>query len=112
MQFVLSKYVGTYLWSKTPTVAVVVWDVYISEVDLLTGLPDGIFPKPKILIWANFGWYWNEKGCYLYYIAIWNVCISAIWNILWAFGNLVAIWYIFPRFGILCQVNLATVVTK
>jgi hypothetical protein len=26
-----------------------------------------------------------------------------IWYILWAFGNIVVIWYIFPRFGILCQ---------
>jgi hypothetical protein len=29
--------------------------------------------------------------------------ITAIWKILWAFGNLLAIWYIFPRFGIVCQ---------
>jgi hypothetical protein len=28
---------------------------------------------------------------------------TAIWYILWPFGNVVAIWYIFPRFGILCQ---------
>jgi hypothetical protein len=27
----------------------------------------------------------------------------AIWYNLWPFGNVVAIWYIFPRFGILCQ---------
>jgi hypothetical protein len=27
----------------------------------------------------------------------------AIWYILWTLGNLVAIRYIFPRFGILCQ---------
>jgi hypothetical protein len=26
-----------------------------------------------------------------------------LWNILRPFGNLVAIWYHFPRFGILCQ---------
>jgi hypothetical protein len=25
------------------------------------------------------------------------------WNILWTFGNVVVIWYIFSRFGILCQ---------
>jgi hypothetical protein len=24
----------------------------------------------------------------------------AIWNILWPFGNLLEVWYIFPRFGI------------
>jgi hypothetical protein len=34
--------------------------------------------------------------------------ITAIWNILWLLGNLVTIWYIFPRFGILCKENLAT----
>jgi hypothetical protein len=27
--------------------------------------------------------------------------ISAIWYILWQFGNLVAVWYISPRYGIL-----------
>jgi hypothetical protein len=27
----------------------------------------------------------------------------AIWYILWPFGNLVAIWHIFPRFGMLCR---------
>jgi hypothetical protein len=25
--------------------------------------------------------------------------ITAVWNILWPFSNLVAIWYIFPSFG-------------
>jgi hypothetical protein len=28
---------------------------------------------------------------------------TAIWNILRPFGNVVAIWYIFPQFGILRQ---------
>jgi hypothetical protein len=28
---------------------------------------------------------------------------TAIWYIVWSFGNVVVIWYIFPRFGILCQ---------
>jgi hypothetical protein len=28
---------------------------------------------------------------------------TAICYILWPFGNVVVIWYIFPRFGILCQ---------
>jgi hypothetical protein len=27
----------------------------------------------------------------------------AIWYILWPFGNVAVIWYIFLRFGILCQ---------
>jgi hypothetical protein len=30
-------------------------------------------------------------------------CITAICYILWSFGNFVVIWYIFPRFGTLCQ---------
>jgi hypothetical protein len=30
------------------------------------------------------------------------VCSMAIWNILWSFGNSVAIWYIFHRFGMMC----------
>jgi hypothetical protein len=29
--------------------------------------------------------------------------LTAIWYMQWAFGNFVSIWYIFPRFGILCQ---------
>jgi hypothetical protein len=29
--------------------------------------------------------------------------ITAIWYILLSFGNLVIIWYIFHRFGVLCQ---------
>jgi hypothetical protein len=29
--------------------------------------------------------------------------ITAIWYILWPFGNFVVILYISPRFGILCQ---------
>jgi hypothetical protein len=29
--------------------------------------------------------------------------ITSIWYILWPFSNLDAIWYIFPRFGTLCQ---------
>jgi hypothetical protein len=55
--------------------------------------------KPKIPIWVNFGEPWNGKR----------------WHILWSFGIFyghfgifyghlyLVIWYIFPRFGILCQ---------
>jgi hypothetical protein len=28
---------------------------------------------------------------------------TVIWYSLWPFGNVVVIWYIFHRFGILCQ---------
>jgi hypothetical protein len=31
------------------------------------------------------------------------VYFMAIWYSLWPFGNVVVIWYIFPRFGILCH---------
>jgi hypothetical protein len=30
---------------------------------------------------------------------------TVIWYILWPFGNVVVIWYIFPRFCILCLEN-------
>jgi hypothetical protein len=33
---------------------------------------------------------------------------TVICCLLWPFGNVVVIRYIFPRFGILCQENLAT----
>jgi hypothetical protein len=36
-------------------------------------------------IWVNFEGPWNEKS----------------WYILWPLCNLVAIWYFFPRFGLL-----------
>jgi hypothetical protein len=79
------------------------------------GLPDDfhIF-RPKIPIWANFGGPWNGKGWYIMYMTIWNILqpfqiyydhfkyITTIWYNLWHFGNLEAIWYIFPRFGIMC----------
>jgi hypothetical protein len=35
-----------------------------------------------------------------HYMAIRNIT-TAVWYILWPFGNLVAIWYISPRFGTL-----------
>jgi hypothetical protein len=28
---------------------------------------------------------------------------TVIWLILWTFGNVVVNWYIFPRFGVLCE---------
>jgi hypothetical protein len=48
---------------------------------------------------VNCGGPWNGKAWYVYSMAI----ITAIWYILWPFGNLAPIWYIFSRFGILCQ---------
>jgi hypothetical protein len=55
------------------------------------------FFKPQFPIWVNF---WDEKGWYIlwpsgiYYGYFVHFC---------PFCNLVAIWYIFPRFGMLCQ---------
>jgi hypothetical protein len=38
----------------------------------------------------------------VYFMAIWNI-LRSFWYILWPFGNVVVIWYVFPRFGNLCQ---------
>jgi hypothetical protein len=35
-------------------------------------------------------------------LSFWNSS-TVIWYILWSFGCLVAIWYIFPVFGIFCH---------
>jgi hypothetical protein len=45
---------------------------------------------------SNLGKYWRalESKRLVYSVDI--------WYILWPFGDLEAIWYIFPRFGILC----------
>jgi hypothetical protein len=51
--------------------------------------------KPKITIWVNFGLAGNGKNG-IFYIFIRTFCIF--------YGHL-AIWYIFPHFGILCQEN-------
>jgi hypothetical protein len=42
---------------------------------------------------------WKKVGLFYGHF----VYISTIWNILWLYGDLVAIGYIFPLFGILCQ---------
>jgi hypothetical protein len=42
---------------------------------------------------------WKNVGIFFGHLEY----ITAIWYILWPFGNLVAIWFIVPRFGILCQ---------
>jgi hypothetical protein len=56
------------------------------------GLPDGICVFiPKIQIWSIFGGPWNEKSWYIL------LSFGIYYGI---FGNLMAMWYIFPRFGI------------
>jgi hypothetical protein len=52
----------------------------------------------------NLGKFWRALKWkrLLNSLAIWNILLPFI-TILWPFGNLVAIWYIFQRFGLLCQ---------
>jgi hypothetical protein len=48
----------------------------------------------------NLDKFWRalERKLLVYFMPIYGYCY-----VLWSFGNFVAIWYIFPRFGILCQ---------
>jgi hypothetical protein len=56
--------------------------------------------KPRVLIWVNLGGPWIEKvGILCGHLKY----ITAIRYILWQLGSLVAIWYIFSRFGLLCK---------
>jgi hypothetical protein len=55
------------------------------------GLPDGIFFRPKIPVWVQFGGSCHGRCWYMYYMSIWSICGSlvnfeAIWYILWLFG--------------------------
>jgi hypothetical protein len=43
------------------------------------------------------------KCWYLYFMLISNIVRTVIWYILWPFSNFAVFWYMFPRFGILCQ---------
>jgi hypothetical protein len=53
--------------------------------------------KPKIPIWVNFVGPQNGKCWYI-------LCsLGVVYSHLVYFGNVVVLWYIFPRFGILCQ---------
>jgi hypothetical protein len=74
------------------------------------GLPDGLFLKPKIPIWVNFGgscklqWkilvygqFGNFSGHFVYFMALW-------------FMYFVVIWYIFPVLVYCTTKNLATLV--
>jgi hypothetical protein len=62
-----------------------------------TGLPDGIFFKPKTPFWVNFGGSCNGRSCIFY---VYLVYFMAIWYILRPFGIFMAIWYILWLFGI------------
>jgi hypothetical protein len=63
-------------------------------------LPDGLFSNQK----DQFGYILEGQrvenaGIFYGHLEYFTV----IWYILWPFGNVVAIWYIFSRFGTLCQ---------
>jgi hypothetical protein len=72
--------------------------IHLSYVE--SGLPDVAFFKPKFLFLENIGWSLNGKFWYMYFMALWSV--------LRPFGifyghlvNVVSVWYIFSRFGML-----------
>jgi hypothetical protein len=53
---------------------------------------------------TNLGKFWRafELKIVVYFMVIWNI-LRSFGVFLWPFGNVVVIWYIFHRFGILCQ---------
>jgi hypothetical protein len=64
------------------------------------GLPDGSFSNQKSQFGQILEGLGMEKaGIFFGYFEY----IKAIWHMVGPFGNLMAIWYLFPRFGILCQ---------
>jgi hypothetical protein len=66
------------------------------------GLQDGTVSNQKSL----FGYILEGLGMEKVGILFGHLkYITAIYYILWPFGNLVAVWYILPRFGILCKDN-------
>jgi hypothetical protein len=62
------------------------------------GLPDGLFSNQKIQIWVTLDGLRMENDGILYGHLEY---FTAIWYILWPFGNVVVIWYILPCFGTL-----------
>jgi hypothetical protein len=64
------------------------------------------FQTKKIPIWVNFG---GPKNGKFYAHFEYN---TAIWYILWPFGNFVAIWYIFPVLVFCVNKNLATLMQR
>jgi hypothetical protein len=58
--------------------------------------------KPKIPILFIF-WRALDWKKLVYFVVIWNNLQSIGICILWPFGNVAIIWYIFPHFGTVCQ---------
>jgi hypothetical protein len=56
------------------------------------------FQTKNLEFWRAFEW---KRLAYIFYGHL--EYITAIWYIPWPFGNFVAMWYLFPRFGVLCQ---------
>jgi hypothetical protein len=73
---------------------------FLWRVDNRPGLPGDIFSNQK----SQFGHI--LEGLVMKMVGIFYghlEYLTVIWYILWSFGNLMAIWDIFHRFGILCQ---------
>jgi hypothetical protein len=51
------------------------------------------------------GKFWKDLECkrFVHILYVHLEQIMVLWYILWPFGNFLAIWYVFPRFGTLCQ---------
>jgi hypothetical protein len=70
------------------------------RINLTTGLPDGLFSNQKSKFWSILeGLRMENAGIFYGHLEYFTI----IWYLLWPLGNVVVIWYIFPRFGILCQ---------
>jgi hypothetical protein len=63
-------------------------------------LPDGLFSNQKSQFDYILEGFRMENAVIFYGHLEYS---TAIWYILWPFGNVVVIWYIIPRFGKLCQ---------
>jgi hypothetical protein len=90
---------------------------FLSFSGLLSRVARWFVIKPKIPIWVNFGLAMKNIVFIVYYIYIYiyiyifvTIYFETIWSILWPLEIFYAhleqfgvLWYIYPRFGILCQ---------
>jgi hypothetical protein len=63
--------------------------------------------RPEIPIWVYFGGTWNGKCCYVYILVFSNSLLTLV-IFCGHFVIFIVIWYIFPRFGILCPEKSGT----
>jgi hypothetical protein len=69
---------------------------FVLEIAWLSGLPDGIISNQK----SQFGYI--LEGLRMENVGTFYAHLEYVIDI-WSFGNFGVIWFIFPRFGILCQ---------